>query len=112
MAETLTSDKIKEAQFITLIMTVEESAMYGLGKLAHPVTQKVERNLIQARAAIDMLEMLSEKTKGNLSEQEKRFLDNTITQLRLNYVEESKSDVKKDGQQNTSGEESASKNES
>ena len=94
MPETVTPDKIKEVQFISLIMMIEESAMYGLGKLANPMTKKVERNLVQARTAIDMLEMLSAKTKGNLNDHEKRFIENTLTQLRLNFVEESEEDKK------------------
>lgn len=111
MSETITPDKIREVQFISLIMTIEESAMYGLGKLANPVTQKAAKNFTQAKASIDMLEMLSEKTKGNLNDQEKRFLENTLTQLRLNYVEEVSEGTSAERKQEIAKEENINKDE-
>ena len=77
-----------EAQFISLIFTFHQSAMFALGKMANPMTGKVERSLPQAKQSIDILEMLQEKAKGNLSEQEEKFLQNTLQELRLNYVYE------------------------
>lgn len=111
MGDTITSDKIIEAQFISLIMMIQDSAMYGLGKLINPMTQKVERNLAQAKIAIDMLEMISQKTKGNLNDNEKRFVETTLTQLRLNYVEESGEDKKDDEGQKEPAKASEGKNE-
>jgi type III secretory pathway component EscR len=65
------------------------AAMQGMGKINNPVTNKIERNLEQSQFAIDVLDMLKEKTKGNLTEYELRFLDAVNSQLKLNYVEES-----------------------
>jgi len=59
-----------------------------MGKLKHPVTDKIERNLELAKISIDTLDMLKVKTKGNLSEYEEKFLDEVIRELKLNYVEE------------------------
>jgi len=77
-----------EAQFISLVYTFHQTAMFALGKMANPMTGKVERVLPQAKNAIDTLEMVAEKTKGNLSEKEDKFLKNILQELRLNYVYE------------------------
>lgn len=81
-------DKEKEAIFMQLIMGLQSSAWMLLGKVANPVTGKVEKNFEAAKATIDTLIMLKEKTKGNLTKVEEDYLNNTISQLQLNYVEE------------------------
>jgi hypothetical protein len=58
----------------------------ALGKIAHPITGKTEKNLEQASFVIDLLAVLQEKTKGNLTDTEARLLDNVLRDLRLNYV--------------------------
>lgn len=83
-----------EMQFISLVFTFHQSAMYALGKMPNPVTGQVERSLVQAQGAIDILEMILEKTKGNLVEKEEKFLKNTLQELRLNYVYEVEQDGK------------------
>jgi hypothetical protein len=62
--------------------------MQGLGKVMNPVTNTIERNLEQAKQSIDMLEMLRDKTKGNLSPETERMLQQFLSDLRLNYVDE------------------------
>jgi hypothetical protein len=74
--------------FIQLVITFQTAAMQQMGKLQNPFTKKVERNLDQARFSIDMLEMIQNKTKNNLSENEKRFLEHTLYELRMNYLDE------------------------
>ncbi len=75
--------------FYSLIYTFQMQAMMQMGKLKNPLTEKVERDLDAARMSIDMIEMLKEKTKSNVSEDENRFLTQVLSDLRLNYVEES-----------------------
>lgn len=83
-------DKDKATQmFFSLIYSFQMQTMMHLGKIKNPVTDKIETELPAAQATIDLIEMLSEKTKGNLSEEEKRFLDGALSDLKLNYVEES-----------------------
>ena len=77
-----------EAMFMQLVMGLQSSAMMLLGKVANPITGKIEKNLEAAKATIDTLMMLKEKTKGNLTDVEKEYIDNTTSQLQLNYVEE------------------------
>jgi len=74
--------------FMYLVSSFEFAAMQGMGKLANPATGSVERNLDQAQFSIEILEMLKVKMKGNLNEQESKFLDSTCSQLKLNYVDE------------------------
>ena len=72
----------------SLVMMFETAAMQHLGKLKNPMTDKIERDLQQAQYAIDMLDMLKEKTKNNCTEHEKRMLDSVVASLKLNYVDE------------------------
>ncbi len=69
-------------------MQNQQIAIMSMGKLKHPVTDKIERNLELAKISIDTLDMLKIKTKGNLSEYEVKFLDEVIRELKLNYVDE------------------------
>ena len=74
--------------FIQLLLIFHQNALMAMGKLKNPVTDKIERDLAQAKQSIDMLEMLKDKTKGNLNDQESRMLEHFLTDLRLNYVDE------------------------
>lgn len=76
--------------FASLLYLFHTSGMQGLGKLMNPVTQKIEKNLEQAKESIDMLDMLKQKTQGNISPELTRLLEQFLTDLRLNYVDESK----------------------
>ncbi len=74
--------------FTHLVISLHSATMQQLGKLKHPLTGAVERDLNGAQGTIDMLEMLKEKTKGNLAEDESRLLTQVLHELRLNYVDE------------------------
>jgi len=75
--------------FMNLVMMLQMSAMQTMGKIASPISGKVERNLEQSRISIDMLDMVDNKTKGNLNKDEDQFLKSTLYNLRMNFVEES-----------------------
>jgi hypothetical protein len=91
------SEKRGEFYFIQLVLMFQTAAMQQMGKLENPITKKAERDLDQAKFSIDMLEMIKQRTKGNLSENEKKFLDHILFELRINYVDEvSKDKEKKD----------------
>jgi hypothetical protein len=79
-----------EARLMGFVSLVVNMVMQQLGKIANPLTGKPERNLDIAKAWIDMLRMIQVKTKGNLSDHEKRFLDTNIAGLQMNYVDEVK----------------------
>jgi len=84
----MTENEKDIALFTGIVLTFQAAAMQYLGKLKNPATDKIERNLEQAQAMIDMLDMLARKTKGNLSEDERRFLANAAQEVKLNYVDE------------------------
>ena len=83
-----------EDQLFTQLLSVfYSSAMMALGKLKNPSTDKIERNLEQAKISIDILELIKEKTKNNLTDSQKRMLEGLLTDLRLNFVDESNKDL-------------------
>ena len=89
------SEKRGEFYFIQLALMFQTAAIQQMGKLENPITKKVERDLDQAKFSIDMLEMIQQKTKNNLSENEKKFLDHILFELRMNYVDEVNKDKEK-----------------
>ena len=86
--------------FMQLIIQNQQIAMMAMGKIKNPVTDKIDRNLDHAKIYIDTLDMLLAKTKGNLSEYEEKFLVETLKELKLNYVDESDKEKKKDEEKN------------
>ena len=82
--------------FNSLVYSFSMQTMIQLGKLKNPVTNETDRDLEAAKVTIDMLDMLKEKTKNNLGEEETKFLDQTISELKLNFVDEKN---KGDGQE-------------
>ncbi len=79
-----------EMLFIQLVLQNQQMAMMSLGKLENPIAGKTEKNIEFAKLSIDTLDMIKEKTKGNLSEYEQKFLDETLRELKLVYVSETK----------------------
>lgn len=77
-----------ELLFMQVVIQNQQMALLSMGKLKNPVTDKIERNLEYAKISIDTLDMLKEKTKGNLSNYEEKFLEEVIRDLKLNYVDE------------------------
>ena len=79
-----------EQSFMYLIGTFQSSAWIAMGKMKNPMTDKIDRNLDQASFYIDLLDMMQTKTKGNLSEYEEQMLINTVSELKINFIEEKK----------------------
>jgi len=76
--------------FLSLILSLEMAVMQQMGKLLNPLTGKIERDLNQARSTIDLLNALKARTQGNLSPEEEGVFNQVLTQLQLNFVEESR----------------------
>ena len=72
----------------TLVTMLHPQVMALLGKLANPMTGKIERDLTAAKAWIDLLGELEEKTEGRLSDDERRMLAHVLSELRMNYLDE------------------------
>ena len=91
--------------FITLVSSLTSQAWIQLGKMKNPVSDKIEKNLEAASMSIDMLTMIQDKTKNNLDEYESKLLEQSLNDLRMNFVfeknqgsdneEKSESDKKK-----------------
>ena len=75
------------ANFETLMSTLVTQALFALGAIADPRTGQRYQNLDLARHHIDMLGVLEEKTKGNLSQEEDETLASTMYELRTRYVQ-------------------------
>ena len=80
--------------FTIFLSSLSMQAMIAAGKLENPVTGKTEKNLEQARFLIDTLEIIKEKTKGNLVKEEENLLDDSLFNLRMMYVEEKEKEQK------------------
>ncbi len=80
-------EDVMAALFVQLILQQSNMAMMLLGKVAHPETGKVVRDLEAARMFIDQLEMLEAKTKGNLGKEESDLLKQTLMSLRFAFVQ-------------------------
>ncbi len=76
--------------FSTLVMSFATTAMMSLGKIPDPQTGKTMKDLALAKQNIDIISILEEKTKGNLSQEEQSLVKNVLYELRLAFVEASK----------------------
>ncbi len=74
------------ASFEMLLTTLAAEAMVCLGQVANPITGKAEVNLDQAKYFIDTLQVLEEKTKGNLTSEENGALTMLLSQLQMAFV--------------------------
>ena len=78
------------ALFLQLVLGLQQSGMMSLGKLMNPLSRKIETNLDMARDTIDTLAALEMRTRGQLEPDEARVLQQVLTELRMNYVDEVK----------------------
>jgi hypothetical protein len=79
-----------QADFNTLISSMAMEALIFMGELPNPLTKKKEANLDQAKYVIDMLAVMKDKTKGNLTAEEANGIDNILYELRTKFVSKAK----------------------
>ncbi len=80
--------QLPPANFMTLVSSLSVQAMFYMGMLHDPNSKEPPQvNFDLAKHNIDMLGVLEEKTKGNLTDEENRMLSTTIHQLRMQYVQ-------------------------
>jgi hypothetical protein len=86
------AQELLRVDFSTFVLSLGTSALYHLGVVAHPETgRKLEApELALARNTIDTLEMLEEKTRGNLEQQERELVESLLYELRMRFVEAEK----------------------
>ena len=83
-------EALPNVDFSTFVLSLSHSALMHLGQAPHPETGSVEKSLPLARQTIDLISMLEEKTRGNLSGEEERLISQILFDLRMRYVELSK----------------------
>lgn len=108
--EILTPEQKQQALFMQLVLMFHQATWYQLGKVPNPMTNKVERDLEQARMSIDLLDMLKARTQGNLSEDESRVLEQVLRELKLNFVDELDKEQKGQAEQKEEATSSSSDN--
>ncbi len=74
------------ASFANFVMSIASNAASSLGMMEHPVTHKRELDLELGKHWIDVLGMLEQKTRGNISPQEKQLVESLLADLRMQYV--------------------------
>ncbi len=80
-------DQLISAMFASMVIQNANMAMIFLGQAPHPQTGETAQDLDNAKYFIDQLEMIEVKTKGNLNKQEEMLLKQSLTNLRLGFVE-------------------------
>jgi uncharacterized protein DUF1844 len=76
----------ERTMFNEFLMGIASSAFIYLGLVEHPATGRRQVDMTAAKESIDMLVMLREKTKGNLTRGEEKFFDDLLTDLKMQYV--------------------------
>ncbi len=83
------------AGFDTLVSYLSTTAMFQMGLLPGPSGERIPADLVNARRTVDLLEVLQQKTQGNLTPDEERLLDEVLYELHLSFVEIEKQRTKK-----------------
>jgi len=87
----VTDGKRAPIDFYTFILSLGSSAIVHLGDAPHPETgQAVPPDLALAQQTIDLLGLLQQKTRGNLTDEEAKLLDHLLVDLKLRFVERSR----------------------
>ncbi len=81
--------EMPEVNFLGYITSLAFQAVIFLGEVPHPMTEKIEKNLKQAKFLIDTLLLIRDKTKGNLTAQENDTLNAFLYELQMKFVEAS-----------------------
>jgi hypothetical protein len=81
-----TTTPLPEVSFTGLIFSLSSSALFHMGEIADPATGEKKKDLGLAKHAVDTIAMLREKTTGNLTPEEQKFVENVLTDLRWRYV--------------------------
>jgi hypothetical protein len=77
---------LTEIDFSSFVISLAGTAQMSLGLLPHPETKLTVQNFPAARQMIDILGMLKDKTKGNLSKDEDALLEQVLFNIRMHYV--------------------------
>jgi hypothetical protein len=79
---------LPDITFSSFIFSLSSSVFISMGAMPDPNTGKTERNMARAKQTIDLLGMLRDKTKGNLTADEEGLFDHLLYDLRMTYIKE------------------------
>lgn len=79
-------DKKVEANFLQFLSGMSAQTLMHLGALENPLTRARTVDLPNAKYSIDLLDIIAEKTKGNLTEEEDKYLQSSLHDLKLRYT--------------------------
>lgn len=82
------SRPLPEMDFSTFLFSISSTALLHFGDIPDPMTNRKEKNLPMVKQTIDIIDMLKEKTKGNLTPEEEILIDNILYDLRMRYIRE------------------------
>lgn len=85
-----TTPPLPEADFTSLIFSLSSTALFHLGDIADPETGEKKVDLSLAKHSIDTISMLQEKTNGNLTDEEHKFTESVLADLRWRFVKAKK----------------------
>ena len=88
MSEKFSKEEKQKLLFLNLVLSMQTAALQNLGKAENPMTNSMEVDLEQAQNYIDLLDMLEKKTANNLVDDEKKYLNMTLTELKTLYVQQ------------------------
>ncbi len=77
---------LPEIDFASFLLSISTSALIQLGEIPDPATKQPVKQLPLAKQTIDLIGMLKEKTKGNLTPEEEKLIDHLLYDLRMRYV--------------------------
>ncbi len=86
--------RMPEPTLSNFVASLASSALVQLGILPDPRTGGLKKDLEMARYTIDLLDMLKEKTQGNLTEEESRIIEEVVVELKLKFIEMSREEEK------------------
>ena len=86
----MSDEALPKIDFATFIISMSHSALIQLGEYPHPENEEVHADLPLARQTIDLLGVIEEKTRGNLSGDEERLLAQVLFDLRMRCMEQEK----------------------
>ena len=85
--------ELPKVDFSTFVLSLGTTALYQLGVMSEPGSkEKTAPDLLIAQQTIDTLEMLRDKTRGNLEDEERKLIDSLLYELRMRFVETGRTD--------------------
>ena len=81
------TESVEPIDFKTFLLGLASTILIHLGEVPHPEAGNVEKDLPLARQSLDVLSLLKEKTRGNLTPDEEKFFEAMLSDLRLRFVQ-------------------------